>query len=41
MTKDTKVIRIPNPHKDLISIDLLLRILKQADISKEEWINLK
>jgi predicted RNA binding protein YcfA (HicA-like mRNA interferase family) len=28
MTKDTKVIRIPNPHKDLISIDLLLRIFE-------------
>jgi predicted RNA binding protein YcfA (HicA-like mRNA interferase family) len=41
MTKGAKVIRIPNPHKDLISVDLLLRILKQADIFKEEWINLK
>ena len=41
MTKGDIVIRIPNPHKDLISIDLLSRILKQANISKEDWKNSK
>ena len=29
--------RIPNPHRGDISKDLLDRVLKQADISKEEW----
>ena len=33
--------RILYPHKDLISIDLLSRILNQANISKEEWTNLQ
>lgn len=28
---------IPNPHKSVISVDLLTRILKQANISREEW----
>ncbi|MEK6646990.1 MAG: type II toxin-antitoxin system HicA family toxin, partial [Candidatus Firestonebacteria bacterium] len=29
---------IPNPHRKEISVDLLIRILKQAEISREEWI---
>jgi predicted RNA binding protein YcfA (HicA-like mRNA interferase family) len=29
---------IPNPHKSIISVDLLARLLKQADISREEWL---
>ena len=28
---------IPNPHVSDISSSLLLRILKQADIPKDEW----
>jgi predicted RNA binding protein YcfA (HicA-like mRNA interferase family) len=28
---------IPNPHEGTISRPFLLRILKQADISREEW----
>jgi predicted RNA binding protein YcfA (HicA-like mRNA interferase family) len=38
MVKGDLVLTIPNPHKKEISVDLLVRILKQADISKEEWI---
>jgi len=30
---------IPNPHKKEIGVDLLIRILKQAEISKEEWLD--
>ena len=30
-------VRIPNPHQGDISEDLLHRILKQADISREDW----
>jgi len=29
---------IPNPHRKKIGVDLLMRILKQAGISREEWI---
>ena len=30
---------IPNPHKKEIGIDLLTRILRQAGVSREEWLN--
>jgi predicted RNA binding protein YcfA (HicA-like mRNA interferase family) len=29
---------VPNPHREKIGIDLLMRILRQAGISKEEWM---
>ena len=29
---------IPNPHRHKISVDLLRRILKQAEVSREEWL---
>jgi predicted RNA binding protein YcfA (HicA-like mRNA interferase family) len=29
---------IPNPHKNEISVGLLQRILRQANISREEWL---
>jgi hypothetical protein len=38
MVKGDLVLTIPNPHKKEVSVDLLVRILRQADISKEEWI---
>lgn len=28
---------IPNPHKQKAGVDLLIRILRQAGITKEEW----
>jgi predicted RNA binding protein YcfA (HicA-like mRNA interferase family) len=31
---------IPNPHDGDISIDLLARILRQANISRDEWLKL-
>jgi predicted RNA binding protein YcfA (HicA-like mRNA interferase family) len=37
MTKEDIVLTIPNPHKDRISTALFQRILKQANISREEW----
>ena len=39
MVKNDLVLTIPNPHKALISVDLLSRILRQAKISREEWLN--
>lgn len=38
MRKGDLVLTIPNPHKGAIGIDLLTRILKQARISREEWL---
>lgn len=38
MTKGDLVLTVPNPHKDIIGVDLLKRILKQARISREEWL---
>jgi len=37
MIKGTLTLRIPNPHKGDISLDLLVRILKQAEIDKKTW----
>ena len=40
MKKGRQKIRIPNPHKSQeISLDLVKEILRQADISNEEWDN--
>ncbi len=38
MLKGSLRLTIPNPHKKNIGIDLLTRILKQAGITREEWI---
>jgi len=38
MIKGNLVLTIPNPHKKEISIDLLIRILKQAEIKRKEWL---
>jgi predicted RNA binding protein YcfA (HicA-like mRNA interferase family) len=38
MRKGDLVLTIPNPHKGTIGVDLLTRILKQARISREEWL---
>ena len=37
MIKDEFKLTIPNPHKADISPSLLSRILRQANISREQW----
>lgn len=37
MLKEQLRLTVPNPHKQDISRGLLLKILKQASISKEAW----
>jgi predicted RNA binding protein YcfA (HicA-like mRNA interferase family) len=37
MKNDIIRLRIPNPHQREIGRELLLRILKEADISRETW----
>lgn len=39
MIKNKIRLTVPNPHKKEISIPLLSNLLKQAGISKEDWIN--
>jgi len=31
--------KIPNPHGEDISVDLLAKILRQAGIARDEWLN--
>ncbi len=38
MIKGDLVLTIPNPHRNEIGIDLLSRILKQANIKREDWL---
>jgi len=38
MIKGRLVLIIPNPHKKEIGVELLTRILKQAGISKKNWL---
>ncbi|MCY7348628.1 MAG: type II toxin-antitoxin system HicA family toxin [Pyrinomonadaceae bacterium] len=40
MKKATLKVRIPNPHQSEISKELLIRLLKQANVEKETWENL-
>jgi predicted RNA binding protein YcfA (HicA-like mRNA interferase family) len=37
MAKDEITIHIPNPHQTETGRELLLRILRQAGISREDW----
>jgi len=41
MLKGKLRLTIPNPHRREISVGLLKKILKQAEISREEWIDTK
>lgn len=40
MIKEDKRLIVPNPHRNEISVDLLIRILKQAEIKREDWIKI-
>ena len=38
MTRGNLRLHLPNPHKREISVDLLMKLLKQAEIPREEWL---
>ena len=40
MVKGNLTLRIPNPHASDIGVNLLARILRQAQIEKKDWENL-
>jgi hypothetical protein len=37
MVKGDVTMRVPNPHQADIGMELLARILRQADINRNEW----
>ncbi len=37
MIKGNRRITLPNPHKKEISTDLLIRILRQVGVKRENW----
>ena len=37
MVKGALRLAIPNPHQGVIGRELLARLLRQADITREEW----
>lgn len=37
MVKGDITIRVPNPHQADIGLELLARVLRQANISRDEW----
>ncbi len=37
MIQENHTLRVPNPHQADIGKELLIRILRQAGITKEEW----
>ena len=39
MVKKDIRLTLPNPHRKEISIDLLTRILKQAGVTKSQWLS--
>jgi hypothetical protein len=40
MVKGDLVLTLPNPHRKEISVDLLARILKQANVDRNRWIKI-
>jgi len=37
LLRRTQRLIIPNPHQGEISVDLLSRLLRQANVSRQEW----
>ena len=37
MLRGTRRLILPNPHRGDVDTDLLVRLLRQADVTREEW----
>lgn len=37
MLRGQRRLILPNPHRNMISVDLLIRLLDQAGVSRDEW----
>ena len=40
MLKGDLSLTVPNPHSQSVSVDLLSRILRQANISRNSWVKI-
>ena len=38
MARGSTRLAVPNPHRQEIGVDLLVRILRQAGVTREEWL---
>ncbi len=38
MIRGDLTLTVPNPHRGDISVDLLKRILRRADVTRDEWM---
>ena len=38
IVKGNLVLTVPNPHRKEIGVDLLSRLLRQAEISRDDWL---
>jgi len=38
MRRGDRVVRIPNPHRGAVGVELLTRVLRQAGIGRDEWL---
>lgn len=38
MVRGDVVVTLPNPHKAEIGTDLLVRVLRQAGLNRDEWL---
>lgn len=41
MIRDQLTLTIPNPHHGEIGIDLLVRVLRQAQVDRNAWITIR
>ncbi len=39
LVRGTVRLIVPNPHRQEIGLDLLARILRQAGVSREDWLS--
>ena len=39
MIKGSNTLTVPNPHDGDISVDLLMKLLRQAGVKRTEWMN--
>ena len=37
MVRGTRRLILPNPHRSAIGVDLLSRLLRQADVTRQAW----
>lgn len=38
MVRGSLRLTLPNPHRQDVGVDLLVRILRQAGVTREEWL---